>query len=312
MTRTTQIKQPSGTPLGGVVGAICFAVVTVLVSPHLRAQEESTPAAVESDTEVPPENESAAEDSAEHVSVKSADSVSEQPTQAEESDGPTNVGVAAQRDGWQEIPNSPKNTAKPANSGASSDKRMPSMAAIKTSALLPLAAGDQFDPSGTASFELRYDGGAAFLLLGVGLIIPSGGDAIKTGGVHAELGAGRYLGDSGDGFYVAAAVSPRAMGVSSPASRRKDDYSIYYDDPAEPGTVVRRDYDYNTDPNDAEFAVHMVFLGRIGCVLMRSENRTFFTELTVGQNVLPVPVPRRFETESIYPTEVSLGVGIGL
>jgi hypothetical protein len=158
---------------------------------------------------------------------------------------------------------------------------------FKAGVIAPIGWGDTISPMMTAGFSLRIETQERFLEFGVGLNLPPGRTADSTlayGGVYADIGVNFYLMHSTTAPYLGLGVMPRLM------SHQVTNLAPY---------------------------------GQAGLMFMRESSTRFYTELRVAQNVLPVGFGSSTKYDSatgnytysapkdLYPTELSLAVGIG-
>lgn len=158
---------------------------------------------------------------------------------------------------------------------------------IRTQVLVPLASGQQFEPTAGLTFDWRLESRNYFLEFGFGFFIPtdSSEKAYGYGGLQAEVGGSYYLTEDTVSPYVGAGIQPRIMMAS------------HFDS-----------------------GINMVPYVQGGVMFARDSSSRIYTDLRVGQNVLPVKRDRPFDwatgervsnPKTFYPSEISLQVGIG-
>jgi hypothetical protein len=138
-----------------------------------------------------------------------------------------------------------------------------------------------------AGFALRVEARSHFLEFGVGLALPANagdGEHRAYGGVYADIGANFYLADSSTSPYLGFGVMPRLM------SRQVTNLAPY---------------------------------GQAGLMFFRESSTRLYLDLRVAQNVLAVGFGGGSEydpasgtdvsepSERLYPTELTLHVGVG-
>jgi hypothetical protein len=162
---------------------------------------------------------------------------------------------------------------------------------IRTAVVVPLAPDLSADPMLLAQFDSRLEGETYFLEFAAGLMLPSQFDSDDgIGGLVGHLGGSLYLTHSSISPYVGAGVSPRLVfGGYSGAGLTAN--------------------------------------GHLGVMFMRHSSSRIYAEIRVDQNLLPLSPDYGYDDEiynsetgtyeyvgtedKIWPTEISLGVGIG-
>lgn len=161
----------------------------------------------------------------------------------------------------------------------------------RTAVVFPVAKGERFEPSVVGQFDMRMEGHSYFIEFGAGLILPGNGSGDSgdghdgLGGLIGDLGASYYLGSAFVSPYVGAGLSPRILmsGVEGAG---------------------------------------LTAWGQVGLMFMRQSSSRFYTELRIGQNLLPMETEwyERYDSEggwterepsTVYPTEFALAVGVG-
>ncbi len=132
-------------------------------------------------------------------------------------------------------------------------------------------------PMLNAGFDARVESRNYFLEFGVGVTIPTTDDRYELayGGVYAEVGASWYLAHSSVSPYLGLGAMPRL------ASR-----SI----------------------------ANLVLYGQGGLMFFRESSSRLYTDIRIGQNVLPVGFGSLIDSEDyqkLYPTEFTLQIGVG-
>jgi hypothetical protein len=154
---------------------------------------------------------------------------------------------------------------------------------MKSGITVPFASGVDLAPMLSFQFDGRFEADWYFLEFGAGLTIPSNKEDTRGyGGLFSEFGGSVYIGHESP-LYVGAGVIPRLF--------------------------------FSSDDGGVQAALY----GQVGLMFMRSSSTRLYTELRVGQNVLPVrfvttqPTPPNYisEAKNKYPTEFSLQIGIG-
>lgn len=155
---------------------------------------------------------------------------------------------------------------------------------IKAGFVYPLGYGTEIAPMMSFGFDGRLEGKSYFLEIGAGFAIPSGeSDKEKYGGLYADLGANYYLTHTSVSPYVGIGVMPRLMST-----------------------------------NVTNFAAY----GQLGAMFMRESSSRIYTDVRIAQNLLPVGFSdySTYDSETgsfveedkdLYPTELTLHVGIG-
>lgn len=158
---------------------------------------------------------------------------------------------------------------------------------LKLGFTMPFAKGLKLEPALSLQFDGRLEGEVYFLEFGVGGMLPSGAtDGRSMGSLFAEFGASYYLMDEGVSPYVGAGVVPQILFTGF------------------------------------DVIVGLAPYAQIGVMLFRESSSRLYIELRAAQNVLPLrkttketnPVTYQETTVSedkYFPTEVTLGIGIG-
>jgi hypothetical protein len=149
---------------------------------------------------------------------------------------------------------------------------------FKTFLSRPLGA--DFEPLTGLGFNSRFEQERYFLEFGFGMLIPADGSESRQGygGLTSEFGANYYLATADVSPYVGAGLSPRLIfseGMGSPAN--------------------------------------LSAWGQLGVMFLRTHATRLYTDLRVTQNLLPVNREGEdaFTNDARYPTELSIGIGIG-
>jgi hypothetical protein len=145
----------------------------------------------------------------------------------------------------------------------------------------PLGSG--FEPILGLGFDARFEQERYFLEFGFGMLISSDSTHSRDGygGLYSEFGASYYLASANVSPYVGAGLSPRLVwsgGESSPAN--------------------------------------LAAWGQLGVMFLRTSSTRIYVDLRLTQNLLPLQRDMGDELPGApddmrYPTEVSLGVGLG-
>ncbi len=159
---------------------------------------------------------------------------------------------------------------------------------FKAGLIYPIGWGHEIAPMMSAGFALRVEGDNHFLEFGVGLILPASADDDKRlsyGGVYGDIGANFYLTHTSTSPYLGFGVMPRLM------SREVTNLAPY---------------------------------GQAGLMFFRESSTRLYLDLRLAQNVLPVGFgggTAQYDsvtgdyvstpTQKLYPTELSLDVGVG-
>ncbi|MBD3320766.1 MAG: hypothetical protein GF350_06700 [Chitinivibrionales bacterium] len=166
---------------------------------------------------------------------------------------------------------------------------------IKTAVMYGAASGEEFEPMANLGYNMRLEAEKFFLEFGVSALLPStifewDDDGVKQyGGVYVELGGSYYLFNNRYASpYIGLGLSPRYL--------------------FEPGTVGIAPY------------------LQAGVMFMRISSMRIYTDIRIAQNALPLVYTETvgeydpdygyndYEEKTsgkIYPTEISLQVGIG-
>lgn len=160
------------------------------------------------------------------------------------------------------------------------------VAGVRTGVVVPIAEDLSMDPMLLAQFDMRLEGESYFLEFALGLMLPSQFEDGGIGGLVGHLGGSFYLSHTAVSPYVGAGVSPR---------------------------LVFGDYS----------GAGLTANGHFGLMFMRHSSTRLYVEIRVDQNLLPLtPEYDYYDCEydgtncdesgdKIWPTELSLGVGIG-
>jgi hypothetical protein len=159
---------------------------------------------------------------------------------------------------------------------------------FKAGLIYPIGWGHEISPMMSAGFALRVEGENHFLEFGVGLVLPASADDDKRlsyGGVYGDIGANFYLAHTSTSPYLGFGVMPRLM------SREVTNLAPY---------------------------------GQAGLMFFRESSTRLYLDLRLAQNVLPVGFGGGYDqydsatggytstpTQKLYPTELSLHVGVG-
>lgn len=150
---------------------------------------------------------------------------------------------------------------------------------FKTFLAWPLGA--RFEPLTGVGFDGRFEQERYFLEFGVGFLVPSDGSDSREGygGLYSEFGGSYYLASADTSPYVGAGLSPRLL------------FGAENDSPT-----------------------NLAAWGQLGVMFLRTSATRLYVDLRLTQNLLAVrreaDVPGG-ASESSYPTELSLGVGLG-
>ncbi len=149
---------------------------------------------------------------------------------------------------------------------------------FKTFLAYPLGAS--FEPLTGLGFNSRFEQEQYFLEFGFGMLIPADGSEGRQGygGLTSEFGANYYLASANVSPYVGAGLSPRLIFTESMGS------------PA-----------------------NLAAWGQLGVMFLRTHSTRLYTDLRLTQNLLPVnrEAEDGFSSDATYPTELSIGIGIG-
>lgn len=158
---------------------------------------------------------------------------------------------------------------------------------FKAGVTYPIGWGHEIAPMMNAGFALRVEGKNHFLEFGAGLILPASAtdsNRLSYGGVYGEIGANFYLDHESTSPYLGFGVMPRLM------SQQLTNLAPY---------------------------------GQAGLMFFRESSTRLYVDLRVAQNVLPVGFRdgggydattngyTPSTTLNLYPTELTLHVGIG-
>lgn len=145
---------------------------------------------------------------------------------------------------------------------------------FKLNTTQPIASGKDFDTHMSLLFDGRLESERYFLEFGAGLVLPTGSreSDVQYGGLIAEMGASYYLANANVSPYVGAGLAPSILA------------------------------------GDDVGGLRLAAYGQAGVMALRESSSRVYSELRVGQFLLP------FEGENgrrYYPTELTLGLGIG-
>lgn len=158
---------------------------------------------------------------------------------------------------------------------------------FKAGITYPIGWGHEISPMMNAGFALRVEGDNHFLEFGVGLVLPanaSDSSRLSYGGVYGDIGADFYLARASTSPYLGFGVMPRLM------SRELTNLAPYV---------------------------------QAGLMFFRESSTRMYLDLRVAQNVLPVGFGEDSHYDiasgnyistrapSLYPTELTLHVGVG-
>lgn len=159
---------------------------------------------------------------------------------------------------------------------------------FKAGMIYPIGWGHEISPMMSAGFSLRTEGANHFLEFGVGLVLPANPDndqKLSYGGVYGDIGANFYLAHASTSPYLGFGVMPRLM------SREVTNLAPY---------------------------------GQVGVMFFRESSTRLYLDFRLAQNVLPVgfgggsssydSASGQYvtpDTQRLYPTELSLHVGVG-
>jgi hypothetical protein len=162
-----------------------------------------------------------------------------------------------------------------------------------------IGTNPQWEPLVSVQFDMRMEGQDYFFEWGAGFAIPTnmwddnyddysccgeappdtrsdGNTTHSYGGVFAEVGASFYLNDGNLAPYIGGGLIPR----------------LY-------GTTAR---------NNEGVGGLVAAYGQFGLMIARQSSSRFYTELRLAQNLMPLPT---IDEDRVYPTELTLGVGVG-
>lgn len=162
------------------------------------------------------------------------------------------------------------------------------VAGVRTAVVFPFAPDLDTAPMLLGQFDMRLEGQDYFIEFAAGLMLPSrfggDGDSGRVGGLVGQLGASYYLTHTSVSPYIGAGASPR---------------------------LVFGDY------SGAALALG----GQVGLMFMRQASTRIYVEARLDQNVLPLSTDYDHydsttgdyteDGDDIYPTELSIAVGIG-
>jgi hypothetical protein len=159
------------------------------------------------------------------------------------------------------------------------------VAGVRTAVVFPFAPGKETAPMLLGQFDMRLEGQSYFIEFAAGLMLPSrfddADDRIAIGGLVGQLGASYYLTHTSVSPYIGVGASPRLVFGN-----------------------------YN--------GAGLTLGGQAGVMFMRQASTRIYVEARVDQNVLPLSANYDYDIESgdldaddVYPTEVSVAVGIG-
>ena len=156
---------------------------------------------------------------------------------------------------------------------------------VRTGVVFPFVADLDTAPMMMVQFDMRLEGANYFIEFAAGLMLPSdfNDDAnnASVGGLIGLLGGSYYLTHTSVSPYLSAGISPRLVG---------GDYS----------------------------GAGLALGGGAGVMFMRQASTRIYVEARVDQNVLPLSTRYQsydslvdVEGNDVYPTELSVAVGIG-
>jgi hypothetical protein len=155
---------------------------------------------------------------------------------------------------------------------------------FKGSFVYPIGWKERIQPMMGVGFDLRLEGERHFLEIAVGFSVPAGTGSTKAyGGLWSEFGASFYLMHEATSPYLGIGVMPRLMSADV-----------------------------------TNFAAY----GQGGVMFFRDASTRFYLDGRIAQNLLPVgfrdcgayeygSVGYPCTTTRLYPTEISLNVGVG-
>jgi hypothetical protein len=156
------------------------------------------------------------------------------------------------------------------------------LAGFKGGFVYPIGWKERVGSMMSVGFDLRLEGEHHFLEIGVGFAVPAGTEsALKYGGLWSEIGASYYLTHTATSPYVGAGVLPRLM------SKDVTNLAVY---------------------------------AQGGVMFFRDASTRLYTDLRAAQNLLPVGFSScgvvsgsyvTCGTRRLYPTEISLNIGLG-
>lgn len=155
------------------------------------------------------------------------------------------------------------------------------VAGFKGGFVYPIGWKERLSAMMSVGFDLRLEGEHHFLEIGVGFAVPAGTEsALAYGGAWSEIGASYYLTRSATSPYVGVGLMPRLMS--------KD-------------------------------VTNLAAYGQGGVMFFRDVATRLYTDLRIAQNLLPVgfstcpgaPTYGPCSTGRLYPTEISLNIGLG-
>jgi hypothetical protein len=156
------------------------------------------------------------------------------------------------------------------------------VAGFKGGFVYPIGWKERLQPMMSVGFDLRLEGENHFLELGVGFAVPAGTEsAAAYGGLWSEIGASFYLMHEATSPYIGLGLMPRLMS--------KD-------------------------------VTNLAAYGQGGMMFFRDASTRLYTDLRIAQNLLPVgfsgcdPDVAPYTvcgTRRLYPTEISLNIGLG-
>jgi hypothetical protein len=152
------------------------------------------------------------------------------------------------------------------------------VAGFKGGFVYPIGWKERVRSMMSVGFDLRLEGEHHFLELGVGFAVPAGTESpYAYGGVWSEIGASYYLTHEVTSPYLGLGLMPRLMS--------KD-------------------------------VTNLAAYGQGGMMFFRDASTRLYTDLRIAQNLLPVgfsvcDAAYSCGTRRLYPTEVSLNIGLG-
>jgi hypothetical protein len=152
------------------------------------------------------------------------------------------------------------------------------VAGFKGGFVYPIGWKERIQPMMSVGFDLRLEGEHHFLEIGVGFAVPAGAEStFAYGGLWSEIGASYYLMHEATSPYIGLGLLPRLMS--------KD-------------------------------VTNLAAYGQGGVMFFRDASTRLYTDLRVAQNLLPVgfsscALTGPCGTRRLYPTEISLNIGVG-
>ena len=156
------------------------------------------------------------------------------------------------------------------------------VAGLKGSFTYPIGWSETLSPQASVALDLRFESRMHFIELGIGLTFAAGDDNPGYGGLWTDVGGAFYLSEANTAPYIGGGLMPRLMST-----------------------------------NIANLAPY----GQVGVMFFRESKTRLYADFRVAQNVLPVGVDSRVAstsdgfvevvTKDVYPTELTLSVGMG-